>query len=63
LQKATRRRAGGVFSSFDINVPQIIRMWTQKAKTTEFPRDVFDTMQVYLGSLYVNDFNLLENYR
>jgi len=34
----------------------------EKAKTYGIPLgDVFDTMQVYLGSLYVNDFNRLQN--
>src|SRR6202166_3346685 len=49
----------GVFSSFDINVPQIdSHVDREKAKTYGIPlADVFDTMQVYLGSLYVNDFN------
>jgi multidrug efflux pump len=49
----------GVFSSFDINVPQIdSHVDREKAKTYGIPlNDVFDTMQVYLGSLYVNDFN------
>jgi len=49
----------GVFSSFDINVPQIdSHVDRDKAKTYGIPlADVFDTMQVYLGSLYVNDFN------
>jgi multidrug efflux pump len=49
----------GVFSSFDINVPQIdSHVEREKAKTYGIPLgDVFDTMQVYLGSLYVNDFN------
>jgi multidrug efflux pump len=49
----------GVFSSFDINVPQIdSHVDREKAKTYGIPLgDVFDTMQVYLGSLYVNDFN------
>src|SRR5258708_21641222 len=49
----------GVFSSFDINVPQIdSHVDREKAKTYGIPlSDVFDTMQVYLGSLYVNDFN------
>ncbi len=48
-----------VFSSFDINVPQIdSHVDREKAKTYGIPLgDVFDTMQVYLGSLYVNDFN------
>ena len=49
----------GVFSSFDINVPQIdSHVDREKAKTYGIPLgDAFDTMQVYLGSLYVNDFN------
>jgi len=49
----------GVFSSFDINVPQIdSHVDREKVKTYGIPlRDVFDTLQVYLGSLYVNDFN------
>jgi multidrug efflux pump len=49
----------GVFSSFDINVPQIdSHVDREKAKTHGIPlSDVFDTLQVYLGSLYVNDFN------
>lgn len=49
----------GVFSSFDINVPQIdSHVDREKAKTHGIPLgDVFDTLQVYLGSLYVNDFN------
>ena len=49
----------GVFSSFDINVPQIdSHVDREKAKTQGIPlSDVFDTLQVYLGSLYINDFN------
>jgi multidrug efflux pump len=49
----------GVFSSFDVNVPQIdSHVDREKAKTHGIPlSDVFDTLQVYLGSLYVNDFN------
>jgi len=49
----------GMFSSFDINVPQIdSHVDREKAKTYGIPlNDVFDTLQVYLGSLYVNDFN------
>jgi len=48
-----------VFSSFDINVPQIdSHVDREKAKTYGIPlSDVFDTLQVYLVSLYVNDFN------
>jgi multidrug efflux pump len=49
----------GIFSSFDINVPQIdSHVDREKAKTYGIPlSDLFDTMQVYLGSLYINDFN------
>src|SRR5579871_2884579 len=49
----------GLFSSFDVNVPQInSHVSREKAKTYGIAlNDIFDTMQVYLGSLYVNDFN------
>jgi multidrug efflux pump len=60
LQKGNQTPGlAGVFSSFDINVPQIdSHVDREKAKTYGIPlSDVFDTMQVYLGSLYVNDFN------
>ncbi len=49
----------GVFSSYQINVPQLDveldRTRTRQADVVV--TDVFDTMQIYLGSLYVNDFN------
>jgi multidrug efflux pump len=50
---------GGLFSSFDVNVPQIdAHVDREKAKTFGISLDdVFETMQVYLGALYVNDFN------
>jgi multidrug efflux pump len=60
LQKGNQTPGlAGVFSSFDVNVPQIdSHVDREKAKTYGIPLgDVFDTMQVYLGSLYVNDFN------
>src|SRR5437667_11815354 len=60
LQKGNQTPGlAGVFSSFDVNVPQIdSHVDREKAKTYGIPlNDVFDTMQVYLGSLYVNDFN------
>jgi multidrug efflux pump len=60
LQKGSQSpELAAVFSSFDINVPQIdSHVDREKAKTYGIPLgDVFDTMQVYLGSLYVNDFN------
>ncbi len=48
-----------VFSSYQINVPQLETDVNRvKAKQLGIPlTDVFDTMQVYLGSLYINDFN------
>jgi multidrug efflux pump len=48
-----------MFSSYQINVPQLdadldrVKAKQQGVSVT----DVFDTMQIYLGSLYVNDFN------
>jgi len=49
----------GLFSSFDVNVPQIdAHVDRDKAKTYGISLDdVFETLQVYLGALYVNDFN------
>ena len=49
----------GVFSSYQINTPQLFanldRTKAQQLGVT--PQDVFDTMQIYLGSFYINDFN------
>jgi multidrug efflux pump len=49
----------GLFSSYQINVPQLfIDIDRTKARQLGVPlTEIFDTMQVYLGSLYVNDFN------
>jgi multidrug efflux pump len=49
----------GLFSSYQINVPQLhADVDRVKAKQLGVAvTDVFDTMQIYLGSLYVNDFN------
>src|SRR6185436_17012647 len=49
----------GVFSSFQVSVPQIdADVDRERAKTYGVNvTDVFETLQVYLGSLYVNDFN------
>ncbi|MEE9215248.1 MAG: multidrug efflux RND transporter permease subunit [Thermodesulfobacteriota bacterium] len=49
----------GVFSSFTSNVPSLfINLDRTKAKSLKIPvSDVFDSLQAYLGSLYVNDFN------
>jgi len=49
----------GLFSSFQVNVPQVdADVDREKAKSQGVSvQELFDTMQVYLGSLYVNDFN------
>jgi multidrug efflux pump len=48
-----------VYSNYKINVPQLYAdLDRTKAKQLGLNiTDVFDTMQIYLGSLYVNDFN------
>jgi multidrug efflux pump len=49
----------GLFSSFQINVPQLYAD-LDRAKAQQLGvrvTDVFETLQIYLGSLYVNDFN------
>jgi len=50
---------GPTFSAYQINVPQLdVDLDRVKAKQLGVNvADVFDTMQIYLGSLYVNDFN------
>ncbi len=49
----------GTFSGFTVNVPQLdANVDRVKAKTQGVPlQNLFETMQIYLGSLYVNDFN------
>jgi multidrug efflux pump len=49
----------GLFTSWQVNVPQL---WADvdrtKARQLGVPvTDIFETLQIYLGSLYVNDFN------
>ena len=53
-------RLAGVFSTFTVNVPQLdAEIDRVKAKSQGVPlQNLFETMQIYLGSLYVNDFNL-----
>jgi len=49
----------GLFSSFQVAVPQVdahVNREKAKAEGVELA-DVFQTMQAYLGTLYVNDFN------
>ncbi len=49
----------GVFSSYQINVPQLFAdVDRTKAKQLGVPlSSIYDTLQINLGSLYVNDFN------
>src|SRR5436309_4105106 len=53
------RGLAGVFSTFTVNVPQLeADIDRVKAKQQGVPlQNLFETMQIYLGSLYVNDFN------
>lgn len=48
-----------LFTSYQVNVPQVdAAIDRDKAKTHGVAiSDIFDTLQVYLGSLYANDFN------
>ncbi|MBA1242274.1 efflux RND transporter permease subunit [Pseudomonas japonica] len=48
-----------LFTSYTVNVPQVdANIDRDKAKTHGVAiSDIFDTLQVYLGSLYANDFN------
>ena len=49
----------GLFTSYQVNVPQVdAAIDREKAKTHGVAiSDIFDTLQIYLGSLYANDFN------
>jgi multidrug efflux pump len=49
----------GVFSSYEVSVPQILADVNRtKAKQHGVAlNDVFETLQIYLGSMYINDFN------
>ena len=68
LQKATTAVAkngmsqqgfAALYSSFRANVPQLyLEVDREKTKSMNVPlSEVFNTMQIYLGSLYVNDFS------
>ena len=49
----------GVFSNYEVNVPQVLAD-VNRVKAKEHGvalNDVFETLQVYLASSYVNDFN------
>ncbi|OAI16552.1 RND transporter [Methylomonas lenta] len=49
----------GLFTTFRASVPQLfVDIDRTRAKAMNIPlQDVFDTLQIYLGSLYVNDLN------
>ena len=49
----------GVFSSYNVGVPQLFADLdrTKAQQLGVDAQDVFDAMQIYLGSIYVNDFN------
>ncbi|RJG41054.1 multidrug efflux RND transporter permease subunit [Mesorhizobium sp. DCY119] len=49
----------GMFTGFQVNVPQLYADLdrTKAHQLGVAVTDVFDTLQIYLGSLYVNDFN------
>ena len=60
MTKATESgQVAGLLTSFDVNAPQLdvaidrTQVKSQGGRLT----DVFESLQVYLGSLYVNDFN------
>jgi multidrug efflux pump len=60
LKKANEDPAlTGVFSSYNVNFPQLLaEVDRTKAEQLGVPVDeLFRTMQIYLGSMYVNDFN------
>ena len=49
----------GIFTSYQIDQPQIFAD-LDRTKVQQLGvdvQDIFDTMQIYLGSLYINDFN------
>ncbi|MDD5410159.1 MAG: multidrug efflux RND transporter permease subunit [Methylobacter sp.] len=49
----------GLFTTFRASVPQpFLDVDRTRAKSMDVPlKEVFDTLQIYLGSMYVNDFN------
>ncbi|MDI4667280.1 efflux RND transporter permease subunit, partial [Xanthobacter autotrophicus] len=49
----------GLFTSWQVNVPQLFaNIDRTRARQLGVPvTDIFETLQIYLGSLYANDFN------
>jgi hydrophobe/amphiphile efflux-1 (HAE1) family protein len=61
LAEARKRpELAALFTPYSVNIPQLrFDLDRTKARTLEVPvSGVFSTLQVYLGGLYVNDFNL-----
>ncbi len=61
IQEASKRpELMGLYSTFRIQVPQMdINVDREQAMLQGIPlEEVFNALQVYLGSLYVNDFNM-----
>jgi hydrophobic/amphiphilic exporter-1 (mainly G- bacteria), HAE1 family len=58
-QGGTRPQLAGLFSTFTANDPQfLVTIDREKAKSLHVPlQQVTDTLGVYMGSAYVNDFN------
>jgi hydrophobe/amphiphile efflux-1 (HAE1) family protein len=50
----------GLFTTFRAGVPQLfLDVDRTRTKSMDVPlKEVFDTLQIYLGSMYVNDFNI-----
>ncbi|MDR3525932.1 MAG: multidrug efflux RND transporter permease subunit [Rhizomicrobium sp.] len=59
LKARSEPALAGVFSNFKIGVPQLDATLdrTRAMQLGVDVQDVFDTMQIYLGSIYVDDFN------
>ena len=55
----TTRRCSGLFTSFTANDPQfVVTIDREKAKAVRVPlQQITDTLQIYMGSAYVNDFD------
>ena len=58
-QSATSTDITGLFTSFTANDPQyLVRIDREKAKSLQVPlSQITDSLQVYMGSVYVNDFD------
>ncbi len=57
---ATQKELTGIYSAYSTSIPQIkLEIDRDKARTLNIPvNDVFRGLQIYLGGLQVNDFNL-----